>query len=199
MSTIDPTQYYDRRSDFFREHFEKGLPYGAYVATGTEAHQKRWQEMLQQVHLSDSQRDFLRSLTRRVNVLVLSGTWCGDCVRQVPILARIEEACSAVIVRILDRDENPELREELRLAGAAKVPVAVFLSEDFFECSRFGDRTLATYRAMAGTQLGPACPIGPAPRGPDELAGNIATWVGEVVRVHLMLRLSRLLRQRHGD
>ena len=198
MTSFDCT-YFDRRRDFFQRYFAAGLPYDDYVATGTENHQRRWQEILGQVRLHDSQREFLRTFTRRTNALVLSGTWCGDCIRQVPILRRIEEASGATVMRILDRDGNAELRDELRLSGAAKVPVVVFLNEDFFECSRFGDRTLATYRALAQAKLGPACPIGPLELAPNELEANIAAWIAEFERVQLLLRLSPYLRQRHGD
>jgi thiol-disulfide isomerase/thioredoxin len=196
---VDATKYFDPRADFFRRHFEKGLDYDAYVATGKEQHQARWREMEPKIALDQEQRTRVAGLDRRVNLLVLSGTWCGDCIRQVPILRRIEEAAPALTLRILDRDESPELRDELRLNGAAKVPVAVFLSEDFFEVSRYGDRSLAAYRAMARSQLGPACPIGPGPLDEDEIRAGIAEWVNEFERVELLLRLSPHLRQRHGD
>jgi len=196
---LDTGKYFDRRADFFRDHFDKGLAYDAYVATGKEQHRARWREMEPKIALDAGQRARLAALDRRVNLLVLSGTWCGDCVRQVPILRRIEEASPAVTLRILDRDANPELRDELRLSGAAKVPVAVFLNEDFFEVSRYGDRSLAAYRAMARNQLGPACPIGPTPLGEDEIRDGIVEWVNEFERIQLLLRLSPYLRERHGD
>lgn len=195
----DASEYYDRRRDLFRRHFEKGLRYDEYVASGQESHQRRWREMLERVQLPAAQRKLVGSLTRKINILVLSGTWCGDCVRQVPILKRIEEASTVVTLRIVDRDENPELRDELRLGGGARVPVAVFLTENFFECARYGDRPLATYRAMARTQLGPACPIGPAPLDESELSGAVTEWVNEFERVQLMMRLAPHLREQHRD
>ena len=63
----------------------------------------------------------------------------------------------------------------------------------------FRDRPLFTYRTMARTQLGPACPIGAAGLEQDELSASIGAWVEEVERVQLMLRLSPYLRTRHGD
>jgi hypothetical protein len=79
------------------------------------------------------------------------------------------------------------------------VPVVVFLSEDFSECGRYGDRTLAKYRDMAATLLGPACPTGIGDPGADLLAGVIREWLGEFERAQLMLRLSPRLRERYGD
>jgi len=194
----DP-KYFDRRSDLFRGYFTAGLPYEAYVASGRDNDRKRWADASEQIRLTTQQAELVRSFRRPMHVLVLSGTWCGDCVRQVPILWRIEAENAAIQMRLLDRDANPELRDELRLCGAAKVPIVVFLSEDFHECGRYGDRTLPTYRAMARTQLGPACPIGPEPLDHDERSRTIAAWVDEVERMQLMLRLSPALRERHAD
>jgi hypothetical protein len=196
---METPKYFDRRAPLYRRHFEGGQTYEEHVSGASDAHRARWEEMLAKTALSADQRGLLGAFTRRIHALVLSGTWCGDCIRQVPILKRIEEACPAFSLRLVDRDTHPELRDELRLNGAAKVPVVLFLTEDFFECSRMGDRTLPTYRAMAQNQLGPACPIGPAPLAQDELTAVTAEWVGEVERVQLMLRLSPFLRERHGD
>src|SRR5262249_17091617 len=44
-------------------------------------------------------------------------------------------------------DWDAAVAEELQICGAARVPQLVFLSEDWFECERYGERTLARYRA----------------------------------------------------
>jgi hypothetical protein len=113
------------------------------------------------------------------------------------VLQRVREASTRVELRLLDRDEHPELRDELRICGAARVPVAVFMTEDFFECSRFGDRTLASYRKLV--RRTDAAPSDPPPRDAREREGTIAEWVNECERVQHMMRLSPYLRERHGD
>lgn len=196
---VDLTKYFDRRSDLYRRAFAAALAYDDYVRTGKEIHQARWRDMLARVELSAAQRDRLAALSRPVRILVVSGTWCGDCVRQVPIVRRIAEALPAATLRILDRDADPDLRDEIRLCGAARVPVAIFLSEDFFECARVGDRPLATYRTMAATQLGPACPVPTGLIDRNELDALVGAWLDDIERVQLMLRLSPYLRDRYGD
>ena len=130
---------------------------------------------------------------------MLSGAWCGDCVRQGPIFRRIAEAAPTIDLRFVDRDQQPELADLLRINGALKVPVAVWLSEDFYEVQRFGDRTLSVYRAKAGREMGAACATGLVPPAADALAVEIAEWVDMVERVHLILRTAPMLRTRHGD
>jgi hypothetical protein len=77
--------------------------------------------------------------------------------------------------------------------------VAVFLSEDFQEVGRYGERTLSRYRELAIQQLGPACPTGLV--APDEDATRlvIKEWLAEFERAQLLLRLSPRLRETHGD
>jgi hypothetical protein len=135
-----------------------------------------------------------------MNVLVYSGVWCGDCVRQGPMFRRVAEACGPrVRLRLVDRDASKALQDELRILGALRVPAVVFLSEDFHEIGRFGDRTLATYRAKAARELGPACDAGIVAPPPEQLAAEQEEWVAVFERMLLMLRLSPPLRARHGD
>lgn len=180
--------------------FDKGLPYEDFLdKTGSPVHRERWRAVYEQVRLKPVQRTLLEGFTRQMNVFCLSGAWCGDCVNQCPILERIAEVNPLVNLRFLDRDEDAAVRAELSVNGGQRVPVVVFLSEDFYECSRYGDRTLSTYRRMASALLGPACPTGAAPPNGDTLQAVAADWMDEFERVQLMLRLSSRLRGKHGD
>ena len=79
------------------------------------------------------------------------------------------------------------------------MPVVVFLSEDGFEVSRFGDRTLSKYRKIAVDQFGPACPTGLVPESRDLLDAVTQDWLDIFERAQLILRTSARLRQKHGD
>ena len=180
--------------------FSSGLPYAAYSATGSPDQQDKWRIAGETVHLSDAQRRLVAGFTRRINVAVLSGIWCGDCSAQCPILARIAEANPGSIdLRFLDRDQNLDLAEVVKICGGLRVPTAVFMNENFEFVSLLGDRTLARYRHAAARKLGASCPLPGAPEPPDVLAATVADWVGEFERVHLLLRLSPKLRAKHGD
>ena len=192
-------KYWDMNQELHRSEFEKGLIYGSYMDASTEEKQSRWQAVYDRVILSDEQKRLLGGFTRKMNVLCVSGAWCGDCVRQGPVLQRIAEASDVIDLRFLDRDSTPDLRDHLRILGGARVPVVVFLSEDFLECGRFGARTLSTYRRMAAERIGPACPTGVVPPPEEELATVTKEWVDMFERVQLALRLSPMLRERHGD
>jgi len=185
---------------FLETKFNAAFAYDEYVGTGKPEHQKAWRDFHGTVALTDAQRALIAGFTRDMRVLVSSGTWCGDCVQQLPMLDHIERANPEKIrVRYLDRDSHIDLAERIKLCGGLRIPVAVFLNEDFDLISLFGDRTLARYRALAAGRLGAACPLPGAPVPPDEVAATLADWVDETERCQLICRLSTKLRERHGD
>lgn len=185
---------------FLRDQFNAALDYRAYVATGTPQQQPNWAAAESAIRLTAGQATLVGGFVRRMVVLVISGTWCGDCVQQVPMMAAIAAAAPRMInLRILDRDQHLELAEQVRICGGLRVPTAIFMNEDHEFVSLLGDRTLARYRAMASQKLGTACPLPGAPLPPDLAAATLQDWLNEFERVQLLLRLSPKLRDRHGD
>jgi hypothetical protein len=73
------------------------------------------------------------------------------------------------------------------------------MNEDFEFVGSAGDKSLSRLRALAAKTLGAACPIPGAAIGTDELAAGLQDWLNDFERVHLLLRLSPKLRQRHAD
>jgi ferredoxin len=186
--------------DFLLAKFTGALLYEAYVASGKPNERQNWSTFHTRTALTPDQKQLLAGFKRQINVLCISGTWCGDCVQQCPFLAHIEAANpSRIAVRFLDRDEHADLSGPLKICGGSRVPVVLLMNEDFDFLSLAGDRTLSRYRTLAAKQLGGSCPLPGAAVPPDEIAAQLADWVAEFERVHLMLRLSNKLRQRHGD
>jgi thiol-disulfide isomerase/thioredoxin len=185
---------------FLSDKFVTALPYDGYVLTGTGEQQRRWKQVYDAAMLSEPQKALIDGFVREMNVLIVSGIWCGDCVQQCPLLQRIAEAnAQRIHLRLIDRDEHKDLSSQLRMNAGDRVPVTLFLAEDFEFCAAFGDRSLNRYRALAQKQLGASCPTGIAPPSNDELARTLADWLNEFERIQLMLRLSPRLRRKHGD
>ena len=187
-------------ASYLSEQFSKALTYDRYLATGTAEQQRRWNDVYNAARLTRDQLQVTAGFSRQMKVLILSGIWCGDCVQQCPLLVRIAEARPDLIeLRLLDRDLHRDLTEQVHINAGDRVPVALFLAEDFELCSIEGDRTLSRYRALARKQLGAACPTGIGGPDPDEVGHTLQDWVDEFERIQLMLRLSPRLRQKHGD
>lgn len=186
-----------RAPDLAAAH-DAALTYEDYLATDPER-AERWRDLAPDVRLTPEQTRLVEGFTRRMPVLCISGIWCGDCVRQGPVLQRIAEANACIDLRFIDRDTLPELVEQVRINDGARVPVTLFMAEDFEPVSVMGDRTLSYYRHMAQKRLEASCPVPGAPTDDSLLDALVADWLDEFERVHLLLRLSGRLRTLHGD
>lgn len=195
----DKPAYLDIRSEFWRALFEQASDYEAYLAGSKREYVQRWRDSEKRApDLSEAQLERLRGYGRELNVLFYCGAWCGDCARQGPLLKEIADAAGdQVNIRFMERDASEELQDELRILGALRVPVVVFLTEDFWEVARFGERTLSVYRSKAAREIGRGTDAGilsPKARGRE-----LAEWVDVFERTLIMVRLSPPLRRRHGD
>jgi len=180
--------------------FSEALPYSEFLDRyATQTQRLRWDAIHQKIELTSEQSRLLSSFTRRMPVLCLAGAWCGDCIHQCPIFDHFSRQSSVLELRFLDRDARTDVRNALRINGGNRVPVVVFLSEDWHEVARYGERTLSIYRRLATEQLGPACPTGLTPPQADTLQLAISEWLDEFERAHLILRLSPRLREIYRD
>lgn len=193
----------------FKPFFNQALPYNPLLQQCATAEQRqRWQNVYDSVTLTPEQKSLLRSFRRKMDVLCLVGVWCGDCVNACPIFQRFAELTDKIDLRFVNReqkfdptasDAGTHLAGQLSICGGPRVPVLVFLSQDGFECERFGERTLATYRSKVAAMQGASCSTGLFGPPADLLQANIAEWLTHFERVQLMLQTSPRLIRLNGE
>ncbi len=193
----DKTTYFDKRADFWKKYWHMALTYDEFMLIDTE-NAPRWHDFMERVpDLNDEQKARLQDYNRIVKVLVYGGVWCGDCVRQGPIFKKIADVVDDVEIRFIDRDTSDELQDEVRILGATRVPIVVFLTEDFWEVGREGDRLLPVYRAKAAREIGRGQASGVL--SPKAIEEQLDLWVDIFERAIIMTKLSPPLRKRHND
>lgn len=181
----------------FGASFRGGKDYHDFLTNfGNENDQSRWQQVYDRVRLSSQQNERLATFRREMKVLIMAGTWCGDCVAQCPALQKFAEANSNIILRFVDSQTDAELANELQLCGAARVPQIIFMAEDDAVIGRFGDRTISRYRSMSA-QLEKG--IASDPMNHPLLGEVVEDWLQEFERCQLILQTSPRLRRKHGE
>ena len=199
MLGMSSPNLFDLRQDLYKKIFNEAQPYDRFLADSEEKYRARWESFRESLVVPDKVATTIRGFSRQMNILVLAGAWCGDCARQCPMLEELCELSHHLHIRYLDNQAVPELRDEFRIHGAARVPVVIILSEDYFEVARFGDKTLSAYRRKAKRELGAACDSGIGLPPQEELQEELAEWSNMLERSQLMLRVSPFLRARHND
>lgn len=88
---------------------------------------------------------FFRGLSARlpaeaVTVLALSEPWCGDCVENLPAVAKLASLYPFIRLAILQRDLNLDVMDRYLTDGKRTIPAFVFFDEGGAEIGRFIER-----------------------------------------------------------
>ncbi len=82
-------------------------------------------------------------------LLALSEDWCGDACNVLPVVARLAETVPGAELRVLSRDDNPDLMDAHLTNGRSRsIPVVMLLGEDYREVAWWGPRPAALQKWM---------------------------------------------------
>jgi hypothetical protein len=149
----------------FAALWEQALTYEAFVAAG-EQHRNLWEGIYRLMRVPDWAFQAVPPGTRR-RLLVIAEDWCGDASSTVPILARFADTVPGMELRVLRRDEHPELMDRYLTNGSRSIPIVIALDESFRELGHWGPRP-TTLQAWVLEQR----PVVPK----AELYPQIRTW-----------------------
>lgn len=62
--------------------------------------------------------------------LVITEAWCGDAAQTIPFIAKLADLTPLITLKLVLRDENPELMDAYLTAGARSIPILIGLTGD---------------------------------------------------------------------
>ncbi len=77
---------------------------------------------------------------KSLTVIALSESWCGDCVENLPVIAKLASLYPCFNLAIFARDENLDIMDRYLTEGKRTIPVFVILDQDGTEIGRFIER-----------------------------------------------------------
>lgn len=144
------------------EHLEKGQTYAAYrtmidqllsenKTTGdnhseamihyTKMNAQRMKRIDKTAKLTDETLANIARIERPQTWVVITEGWCGDAAQIVPVLEKIANTSDKVDLKLILRDENPEVMDAYLTDGARSIPKLVALdSETLEEIGTWGPR-----------------------------------------------------------
>lgn len=91
---------------------------------------KRWDKTLR---LSEEQEQTAKAFSSKVIWLVLTESWCGDAAPTLPAMNKIASLNQGIDLKILLRDEHPELMDHFLTNGVRSIPKLIVLDSDSLE------------------------------------------------------------------
>lgn len=140
----------------YESFFEKGISYEQYMANMAEEVEKnldgkyakhlpinfqRSKRIGKTLVLENETMELLTLLPYRMNWLVISEHWCGDSSQILPVINELALASEGTIeLRIVYRDENPQLMNANLTDGGRAIPKLIQLDLDFNIVGVWGPR-----------------------------------------------------------
>jgi hypothetical protein len=72
--------------------------------------------------------------------LVISEAWCGDAGNTTPIISVLADQLENVDLRVMLRDDNPEIMDNYLTNGGRSIPMMIFFDDEMNEVFRWGPR-----------------------------------------------------------
>ncbi len=129
-------------NEAMRARYARALTMEQFVAVAA-ANQELWASFARRTVAADDLVDRANRLPGRQHLLVLLEDWCGDAVNTMPALAALARASDTLDMRILSRDENPDLMNAHPSGGTRSIPVVIVLDEAYRELGWWGPRPSA--------------------------------------------------------
>jgi hypothetical protein len=123
----------------FSALWDQALPYAAFLAASDLKHRGLWEGLHRLARIPDWALAAVPTDAGR-RLLVLAEDWCGDASNTVPILARLADLAPGVELRILRRDEHPDVMDRYLTNGSRSIPIVIALDRDFRELGHWGPR-----------------------------------------------------------
>ncbi|WP_438431689.1 thioredoxin family protein [Gorillibacterium sp. sgz500922] len=98
---------------------------------------------------SEDDRLFFESLRNRddLRCLILAAEWCGDVVRNVPVVFRTLEN-SGIPLEVLVIEQHPEVMDQFLTMGGRAIPIVLFADTGGYVLGQWGPRPAHVQEAM---------------------------------------------------
>lgn len=122
------------------ENLSTGPEQSEYILNYSILNDKRMDRLDKTIQLSENTKNTLNQLDKEVTMLVISEGWCGDAAQILPVLNKMAEATSKITLKIVFRDENPELMDKYLTNGGKSIPIVLMINEENKALSSWGPR-----------------------------------------------------------
>jgi thiol-disulfide isomerase/thioredoxin len=138
-------------TELIKESLKTAVSYKTYremvsehVQNGTSTGPAQTQDLSQYTLLNDSRMRRLDKTTKipesvlqkidnykgKMTWLVLTESWCGDAAQSMPIMNKMAEMTSRIELKVVLRDENPELMNAFLTNGSKSIPKLIAIDND---------------------------------------------------------------------
>lgn len=188
------------KSDF-EMYIQKGIEYSFYKQQMAEdlalnadfkikeyinLNQRRMYRVEKTFEISDELLEQVQNLKHKTYWLVLTEHWCGDASQILPVLNAVAELSKDIVeLKLVYRDQNPDLMDAYLTNETRSIPKLIQLDEHFNVTAFWGPRPTTAQKLVKQLKSDPATA--------DSYANELHLWYAKDKQKTLESEISKLL------
>lgn len=124
----------------FRTYWDKGFSWEEYLDGEIRKLEDLWRGVYARAVVPEWALERGMAAGGEWRMLVISEDWCGDASNTVPVMARLAEVLPNLQMRVVKRDEHPELMDAFLTNGSRSIPMTLMLRPDWTVAGTWGPR-----------------------------------------------------------
>jgi hypothetical protein len=128
---------YSEYQDLIAELVDKGLTSGPEQSEKfthfTKLNFQRLKRVFRTLQLSEKIVESVKNVRSEMLWVVIVESWCGDVPQNLPFMEAISQISDKIKLRIILRDENPEIMDQFLTNGTRSIPKLICFDPDTYD------------------------------------------------------------------
>lgn len=138
--SISFNEYYNLVEKLANENGTTGDDQSQEMIDYTKLNYSRMKRIIKTTEASDEVKNSVACFDDKIIWLVIAESWCGDAGQNLPVMAKMAEVNPNIELRVILRDENPDLMNQYLTNGGKSIPKLICLDENLNELGTWGPR-----------------------------------------------------------
>ncbi|MBP0904787.1 thioredoxin family protein [Mariniflexile gromovii] len=122
--------YRDLVKQLSEENTTTGIEKTEAFATYTKLNDRRMNRWDKTLKVSNKAQKQISEFETKMTWLVIAESWCGDAAHVLPVLNKMAELNHHIDLKIVLRDENPELMDAFLTNGSRSIPKLIIIDDE---------------------------------------------------------------------
>jgi hypothetical protein len=123
----------------FEKLWDRALTYESFVDSCRAQYCDLWKGVYNLARIPEWASAVVPAGTVR-KLLVIAEDWCGDATNTVPVVAKFADSVPGIELRVILRDQNPEVMDQYLTNGSRSIPIVIVLDDSYHELGHWGPR-----------------------------------------------------------
>jgi len=150
-NSVEKAMDYTQYNLLFKQLVEDGRTTGEQTQEKidyTKLNYSRTKRLDKTAQIPEESINAYKTISGKQTWLVISEPWCGDAAQTLPFLNKIAQLSDNIELKIVLRDENPELMDRFLTNGSRSIPIVIMLDEELNVVQTFGPRSKAATKVV---------------------------------------------------